>query len=139
MVKKRSLAGNWGVGVFVIALVTTFVAFCSPSWLVSDYRITGAKLDKIGLWTHCFRYIIVILLLATLNITAVYKRVFFYINVEVYEILLISIIRHSLAVDGSTILLPLATTRLEGTCVHVSIFNNVINKIAKLTQIGFSY
>lgn len=55
MVKKRSLAGNCAVSVFVIALVTTFVAFCSPSWLVSDYRITGAKLDKIGLWTHCFR------------------------------------------------------------------------------------
>ncbi|KAK6633345.1 hypothetical protein RUM43_000913 [Polyplax serrata] len=55
MVKKRSLAGNAAVGVFVIALVTTFVAFCSPSWLVSDYRITGAKLEKMGLWTHCFR------------------------------------------------------------------------------------
>lgn len=55
MAKKRSLAGNWAVGVFVIALVTTFVAFCSPSWLVSDYRITGAKLEKMGLWTHCFR------------------------------------------------------------------------------------
>lgn len=55
MTKKRSLAGNCAVGVFVVALVTTFVAFCSPSWLVSDYRITGAKLDKIGLWTHCFR------------------------------------------------------------------------------------
>ncbi|EDS33507.1 conserved hypothetical protein [Culex quinquefasciatus] len=55
MMKRRSLAGNCGVGVFVIALVTVLVAFATPSWLVSDYRITGAKLDRLGLWTHCFR------------------------------------------------------------------------------------
>lgn len=53
--KRRTLAGNCGVGVFVIALVTVCVAFATPSWLVSDYRITGAKLDRLGLWTHCFR------------------------------------------------------------------------------------
>ncbi|XP_053679686.1 uncharacterized protein LOC128730634 [Anopheles nili] len=53
--KRRSLSGNCGVGVFVIALVTVLVAFATPSWLVSDYRITGAKLDRLGLWTHCFR------------------------------------------------------------------------------------
>lgn len=55
MGKQRSLAGNCAVGVFVVALVTTFVAFASPAWLVSDYRITSANMDKIGLWTHCFR------------------------------------------------------------------------------------
>jgi hypothetical protein len=53
--KKRSLSGNCGVAVFVIALVTVCVAFATPSWLVSDYRITGAKLDRLGLWVHCFR------------------------------------------------------------------------------------
>uniref|UniRef100_U5EWM7 Uncharacterized protein n=1 Tax=Corethrella appendiculata TaxID=1370023 RepID=U5EWM7_9DIPT len=53
--KRRSLAGNCGVGIFVVALVTVLVAFATPSWLVSDYRITGAKLDRLGLWTHCFR------------------------------------------------------------------------------------
>lgn len=53
--KRRTLAGCCGVGVFVIALVTVCVAFATPSWLVSDYRITGAKLDRLGLWTHCFR------------------------------------------------------------------------------------
>lgn len=53
--KRRTLAGNCGVGIFVIALVTVCVAFATPSWLVSDYRITGAKLDRLGLWTHCFR------------------------------------------------------------------------------------
>ncbi|KAJ8916188.1 hypothetical protein NQ315_016327 [Exocentrus adspersus] len=53
--KKRSLAGNVAIGFFVVAFVLIFVAFSTPSWLVSDYRITGAKLDRLGLWTHCFR------------------------------------------------------------------------------------
>lgn len=53
--KKRSLAGNVAIGFFVIAFVLVVVAFSTPSWLVSDYRITGAKLDRLGLWTHCFR------------------------------------------------------------------------------------
>lgn len=55
MAKRRSLAGNAGIGVFVIALVTTFVAFATPCWLVSDTRITSAKMDKIGLWLFCHR------------------------------------------------------------------------------------
>jgi hypothetical protein len=49
------LAGNCGVAVFTIAFVCIVVAFATPSWLVSDYRITGAKLDRLGLWVHCFR------------------------------------------------------------------------------------
>jgi hypothetical protein len=53
--KRRTLAGSCGVGIFVIAFVTILVAFTTPSWLVSDYRITGAKLDRLGLWVHCFR------------------------------------------------------------------------------------
>ena len=51
----RSLTGNFAIGVFVICLVTVVVSFCAPTWLVSDYRITGAKFDKLGLWSHCFR------------------------------------------------------------------------------------
>ncbi|XP_050539868.1 uncharacterized protein LOC126904687 isoform X1 [Daktulosphaira vitifoliae] len=53
--KKRSLAGNVALGLYILALVFVFVAFFSTSWLVSDPRITGAKLDSFGLWTHCFR------------------------------------------------------------------------------------
>ncbi|KAJ8929071.1 hypothetical protein NQ314_018269 [Rhamnusium bicolor] len=52
---KRSLAGNVAIGFFVVAFILIAVAFSTPSWLVSDYRITGAKLDRLGLWTHCFR------------------------------------------------------------------------------------
>ncbi|XP_046741639.1 uncharacterized protein LOC124408620 [Diprion similis] len=53
--KKRSLSGNVGVVVFLIGLVCICVSFGTPAWLVSDYRIPGAQLDKLGLWTHCFR------------------------------------------------------------------------------------
>ncbi|XP_037956428.1 transmembrane protein 182-like [Teleopsis dalmanni] len=53
--KRRTLSGNSGVGVFVLAFALIVIAFATPSWLVSDYRITGAKLDRLGLWVHCFR------------------------------------------------------------------------------------
>jgi len=55
MAKKRSLAGNCALGVFALTFICVFVAFCSPSWIVSDYRITGARLERFGLWAHCFR------------------------------------------------------------------------------------
>ncbi|CAF4883704.1 unnamed protein product [Pieris macdunnoughi] len=53
--KQRSLAGNCGIAVFVIALVTVALAFGTPNWLVSDSRIRGAKMERLGLWSHCFR------------------------------------------------------------------------------------
>lgn len=53
--KRRSLAGNVAVGIYILALLSIVIAFFSASWLVSDYRITGARLDRLGLWTHCFR------------------------------------------------------------------------------------
>lgn len=53
--KKRSLSGNVAIGFFCLGLIFVAIAFATPSWLVSDYRITGAKLDRFGLWTHCFR------------------------------------------------------------------------------------
>lgn len=39
--KKRSLAGNVALGLYVLALVFVFISFFSTSWLVSDGRITG--------------------------------------------------------------------------------------------------
>lgn len=53
--KRRTLAGSCGVAVFIFAFAFIAIAFATPSWLVSDYRITGAKLDRLGLWVHCFR------------------------------------------------------------------------------------
>lgn len=53
--KRRSLSGSCGIGLFMVSFICVFIAFATPSWIVSDYRITGAKLDRLGLWTHCFR------------------------------------------------------------------------------------
>lgn len=53
--KRRTLSGSCGIGLFMISFICVFIAFATPSWIVSDYRITGAKLDRLGLWTHCFR------------------------------------------------------------------------------------
>lgn len=53
--KRRTLSGSCAVGLFMISFICVFIAFATPSWIVSDYRITGAKLDRLGLWTHCFR------------------------------------------------------------------------------------
>lgn len=53
--KKRSLAGNIGIGIFFGALICVCVAFGTPAWLVSDVRITNAQLNMLGLWRHCFR------------------------------------------------------------------------------------
>lgn len=44
--KNRSLAGNCGIAVFIIALVTVALAFGTPSWIVSDSRIRGNQLDR---------------------------------------------------------------------------------------------
>lgn len=53
--KRRTVSGSCAVGLFMISFICVFIAFATPSWIVSDYRITGAKLDRLGLWTHCFR------------------------------------------------------------------------------------
>ncbi|XP_012272818.1 uncharacterized protein LOC105695644 [Orussus abietinus] len=53
--QKRSLSGKVGVLLFGVTLICVCVAFGTPSWLVSDARITGAQLNKLGLWQHCFR------------------------------------------------------------------------------------
>ncbi|XP_053956903.1 uncharacterized protein LOC128862356 [Anastrepha ludens] len=53
--KRRTLAGTFGVGVFVIAFAAIVISFATPNWLASDDRITGAKLERLGLWVHCFR------------------------------------------------------------------------------------
>lgn len=53
--RRRTLTGNVAILFFVVSFFCVFVAFSTSSWLVSDYRITGAKFDRLGLWTHCFR------------------------------------------------------------------------------------
>ncbi|KAI4499512.1 hypothetical protein M0802_005408 [Mischocyttarus mexicanus] len=55
MEKIRSLSGDVGSGVLVLALFCITLAFGTPEWLVSDSRILNTQLDKMGLWMHCFK------------------------------------------------------------------------------------
>uniref|UniRef100_A0A1A9X2X0 Uncharacterized protein n=1 Tax=Glossina brevipalpis TaxID=37001 RepID=A0A1A9X2X0_9MUSC len=53
--KRRTMAGSTGIGFFVLAFGFIAIAFATPNWLVSDDRLTGSKLERLGLWVHCFR------------------------------------------------------------------------------------
>ncbi len=54
--RERTLTGKWALGLFgVIVVPFVLVAFCSPSWIEGDPRFYGTKVDKVGLWVHCFR------------------------------------------------------------------------------------
>ncbi|XP_037078955.1 uncharacterized protein LOC119101096 isoform X2 [Pollicipes pollicipes] len=55
MTKNRSLAGKWAVGLLALTFVLVVLAFSTQNWLASDDRFYGAKLEKMGLWVHCFR------------------------------------------------------------------------------------
>ncbi len=47
--------GNWALACFVIVAVFTFLAFSTPYWIEGDPRFYGTKVEKVGLWVHCFR------------------------------------------------------------------------------------
>ena len=53
--RERSLTGRWAIFVFVIAAAFTTVAFVTPNWIEGDPRIYGTKVERVGLWVHCFR------------------------------------------------------------------------------------
>jgi hypothetical protein len=36
-------------------VVFTTLAFTTPNWLEGDPRFYGTKMEKLGLWVHCFR------------------------------------------------------------------------------------
>jgi hypothetical protein len=35
--------------------VFTTLAFTTPNWLEGDPRFYGTKMNRVGLWVHCFR------------------------------------------------------------------------------------
>ena len=53
--RERTLTGHWALFVLFVAFTFVTVAFVSPSWLAGDERIYQTKLEKLGLWVHCFR------------------------------------------------------------------------------------
>ena len=53
--RERTLTGKVALGVFVIVVAFVGLAFCTPYWLEGDPRFYGTKVEKVGLWVHCFR------------------------------------------------------------------------------------
>ena len=53
--RERTISGKWALGIFVIAIGFTILAFVTPNWLEGDPRLYGTKVERVGLWVHCLR------------------------------------------------------------------------------------
>ena len=53
--RERTLTGKFALAVLVIAAIFTTLAFVTPNWLEGDPRFYGNKIERVGLWVHCFR------------------------------------------------------------------------------------
>ncbi|CAG0915739.1 unnamed protein product [Notodromas monacha] len=51
---KRSLSGLVAYGALLTALVCWSIAFFTPFWLESDFRMYGSQFKRLGLWVNCF-------------------------------------------------------------------------------------
>ncbi len=53
--RERTLTGKWALGTFVFVFVFVLLGFATPIWIEGDPRFYGTKVEKVGLWVHCFR------------------------------------------------------------------------------------
>lgn len=53
--RERTLTGRWAIGLFVLSAAFMTVAFVTPNWIEGDPRFYGTKVERVGLWVHCFR------------------------------------------------------------------------------------
>ena len=53
--RERTLTGHAALAVGVLCVVFIVTAFVTPSWIEGDPRFYGTAVEKVGLWTHCFR------------------------------------------------------------------------------------
>jgi hypothetical protein len=53
--RERTLTGKAAIGCFVIVVAFLTISFCTPNWIEGDPRIYGTKVERVGLWVHCFR------------------------------------------------------------------------------------
>ena len=53
--RERTLTGKFALGTFVIVAVFITLSFCTPNWIEGDPRFYGTKVERVGLWVHCFR------------------------------------------------------------------------------------
>ena len=53
--RERTTTGRWAIFVFIVSVAFMTVAFVSPNWIEGDPRFYGTKVQRVGLWVHCFR------------------------------------------------------------------------------------
>lgn len=53
--RERTLTGHAALAIGFVCVVFVVTAFVTPSWIEGDPRFYGTKVEKVGLWTHCFR------------------------------------------------------------------------------------
>merc|ERR1711956_182112 len=52
---ERTTTGRWAIFVFIVSATFMTVAMVSPNWIEADQRFYGTKVQRVGLWVHCFR------------------------------------------------------------------------------------
>ena len=53
--RERTTTGRWAIFVFIVSATFMTVAMVSPNWIEADPRFYGTKVQRVGLWVHCFR------------------------------------------------------------------------------------
>jgi len=53
--RERTTTGKVALGLGSICAIFIITAFVTTNWVEGDPRFYGTKVEKIGLWTHCFR------------------------------------------------------------------------------------
>lgn len=53
--RERTTTGKFAIGAFLIAVAFMTVAMVTPNWIEGDPRFYGTKVERVGLWVHCFR------------------------------------------------------------------------------------
>merc|ERR1712051_894659 len=63
--RERTTTGRWAIFVFIVSATFMTVAMVSPNWIEADPRFYGTKVQRVGLWVHCFSAFLTIMTLNT--------------------------------------------------------------------------
>lgn len=53
--ERRTTAGWWAIAFHVLAFILITIAMFTTYWLQAESKAYGTNMDRIGLWTQCFR------------------------------------------------------------------------------------
>lgn len=53
--ERRTTAGWWAIGFHVLAFLLIAIAMFTTYWLQAENKAYGTAMDRLGLWTQCFR------------------------------------------------------------------------------------